>query len=192
MTQTDTQTMVSTLYLVRVGVVSQIGRFSLAEPMELSRGARVLCRTARGVESGTILGNCSVAAEADGRVLRKMGPEDEMLWGHLQQLGQDAFEACHEWLEEQQIEATLLEVEPLMDGKTLYFHFLNDVQPLVQEKLDQLVRVYEENARDSKFAKLLEEGCGPGCGTATAKNGCGSKGGCAVCKIASACKSPTQ
>ncbi|GAB5402098.1 MAG: hypothetical protein Aurels2KO_03290 [Aureliella sp.] len=160
----------------------------MAEPLKLARGSRVVCRTARGIEAGTVLGPCSTVGDTDGRVLRRMGPEDEMLWGHLQQLGQDAFEACNTWLEQQQIHATLLEVEPLLDGKTLYFHFLSDVESIVQEKLDELVAVYEQKARDSKFAKLLDEGCGPGCGTANAKNGCGSKGGCAVCKIASACK----
>lgn len=185
----------SQLYLVRLGAVSQVGRLAVAEPLHLVRGQRVVCRTARGIEVGSVLGEALLggsglhpAAEADGRILRRLTAEDELLWGHLQQLGRETFEQCSQWLEENRVAATLLDVEPLLDGQTLYFHFLSAVEPIVQTQLDTLVAVYEQNVRESKFAQLLEHGCGPGCGTAQAKNGCGSKGGCAVCKIASVCK----
>ncbi|HBE68116.1 MAG TPA: hypothetical protein DDW52_08200 [Planctomycetaceae bacterium] len=116
-----------------------------------------------------------------------MTPEDELLWSNLQALSQEALEACAEWLAENAPDATLLEVEPLLDGKTLYFHFLNEVSPAVHEQLDGLITAYESQVRQSSFAKLLDEGCGPGCGTESAERGCSSRGGCSVCKVAS-CK----
>jgi len=179
------------LYLVRVGCMGHVGRFRLDEDVLVRRGTRAVCRTSRGLELGTVLGPARSGGGttdlADGRILRKMAPEDEMLWGHLQGLGRDAHSGCCDWLNSQGIDATLLEVEPLLDGKTLYFHFLSEIDDGVQEYLDHLVSLYEQRVRDSKFAKLLEHGCGPGCGTEKAVNGCGSRGGCAVCKIASAC-----
>lgn len=180
------------MVLVRVGIHGQVGRFACVEPLRLQRGDRTVCRTARGIEIGVVL-RCLEAtarppATPDGRVLRRTGPEDELLWGHLQQLGEDTFEQCEAWLRQAGSTAVLLEVEPLLDGRTLYFHFLSDVDARVQQYLDHLVELYEQQVRQSKFARLLESGCGPGCGTSAAKNGCGSRGGCAVCKVASACK----
>jgi hypothetical protein len=128
------------------------------------------------------------AAITDGSILRRTTPEDELLWAQLRQLGEEAYENCTRWIADQGSSAILLEVEPLLDGRTLYFHFLTFVEAHIQDKLDQLAKIYEREVRQSKFARLLEHGCGPGCGTAEAKNGCGTSGGCAVCSIASACK----
>ncbi len=179
----------SQLFIVQVGLVSQVGRFAPAEPMLLRRGDRVICRTARGIEAGRVLSTSGAEqALADGRVLRKFASEDELLWGHLRTLAESTLQQCQRIMDEQSIAATLLEVEPLMDGKTLYFHFLEDSVPQMDAILDSLVEAYEKEVRESKFANLLEHGCGPGCGTDKAVNGCGSKGGCAVCKVASVCK----
>lgn len=177
------------LFLARVGCIGHIGRFLMTEPVRLSRGDRAVFRTTRGIELGTVLGPTSQTQEdlSDGRLLRKMTPEDELLWGHLQRLAQEAHDECAKWLESGGQEATLLEVEPLLDGRTLYFHFLSDVEPTVQNRIDELATIFEGRVRESKFANLLEHGCGPGCGTEKAENGCGSRGGCAVCKVSQAC-----
>ncbi len=179
--------------LLRVGLLGQVGCFATAEVGNLRRGARVICRTQRGLEVGVALGSVDSHAASsdasDGRVVRLMTAEDELLWGHLRQLSEEALGACVNWLAEQGISATLLEVEPLLDGRTLYFHFLSTVDEAVQQQLDKLVELYEQQVRQSKFAQLLEHGCGPGCGTSAAKNGCSSRGGCAVCKVASVCQS---
>lgn len=179
-------------YLVRVGVFGQVGRFRTVEPTKLLRSARVVCRTQRGIEVGQVLAASKSPTSdhdlADGRILRKMTSEDELLWGHLERLASQSLAACQQWLHAEGITALLIDVEPLLDGKTLYFHFLSEVSPKVQEHLDSLVNIYEREARQSKFAQLLEHGCGPGCGTENAKNGCSSRGGCAVCQVASKCK----
>lgn len=188
----------STTYLVRVGTQGQIRRLLLSEPLTLLRGEPVLCRTDRGLERGLVVGRSTGTSEWSdgcdgvGRILRRCTSEDELLWSHLQRLGEEAYTSCVAWLERQPTPALLLEVEPLMDGQTLYFHFLSEVDSQIQSQLDQLVQLYEERVRASKFAQLLEHGCGPGCGTAAAKNGCGTRGGCAVCKIAGACASKGQ
>ncbi len=179
------------MIFVRVGLHGQIGRFSLDAVSQLQRGQRTVCRTARGLEVGLVLGPAEEPGDgpniSDGKVLRRMTPEDELLWGHLRQLGEATHHSCTAWLAQQRLDAVLLEVEPLLDGRTLYFHFLTEVDDQVQQHLDSLVELYEQKVQQSKFAKLLEHGCGPGCGTSQAKNGCGSRGGCAVCKVASAC-----
>ncbi|MEM8734136.1 MAG: hypothetical protein AAGG44_07935 [Planctomycetota bacterium] len=179
------------LTLVRVGIHGQVGRFASPNDSGFRRRSRVLCKTSRGLEVGQVLSSqVATPGQADGMILREMGPDDELLWGHLQALASEANQDCQEWLHNRGCDAVLLEVEPLMDGRTLYFHFLNDrlADEGLQQHVDHLAQVFEEKARNSEFAAQLEKGCGPGCGTEAAVNGCGSKGGCAVCKLASACK----
>lgn len=189
---------------VRVGAHGQVGRFHGLNAGTLTRGERVVCRTARGLEVGLVLGPATVGGwdletqadptlgatlkeRLDGRVVRKLTAEDQLLWEQLQRMGGAAHQACEAWLASHQISATLLEVEPLFDGRTLYFHFLSDVPPEVQTHLDALVAIYEAEVKQSQFAKLLEHGCGPGCGTEKADNGCSTRGGCAVCSVAASC-----
>jgi hypothetical protein len=180
--------------LVRIGVHGQIGRFSVKTEVHgtVTPGRRVLCRTSRGLEVGQFLrATTAFEEQLDGWIVRELLPDDELLWAHLQNLAQEAHEDCARWLVVNRSPAMLLEVEPLMDGRTLYFHFLEDVStyPGIQAHVDKLALVFEQKAAESDFAARVEMGCGPGCGTENAVNGCGSTGGCAVCKVASACKS---
>ncbi len=90
----------------------------------------------------------------DGRILRAMTTEDEILWGHLREHADAAHEACQTWLTEQGITGLLIDVEPLLDGKTLYFHFLDRVSEVVQHQIDHLASLYERAIRQSKFASV--------------------------------------
>lgn len=177
-------------YLLRVGPHGHIGRFRADLERNFRRGERVLCRTTRGLELGVVLAPVREleGLSIDGKLLRPMSEGDELLWRHLQRLGEDTCQQCSAWLQEQNLDVVLLDVEPLMDGRTLYFHFLSEIDDRVQQYMDQLVGVYEQQVQQSQFAQMLEQGCGPGCGTASAKNGCGSGGGCAVCQVAGGCK----
>lgn len=175
-------------YLARVGYFGQVGRFRLTDDFDFSRGARAVCRTSRGIEVAQILAPTSHNHLSDGTILRKMTPEDHFLWAHLQKLASEAHASCQKWLKQNGVSEILIDVEPLLDGRTLYFHFLSEVPPSIQTTLDGLVATYERQVRESKFAQLLEHGCGPGCGTEEAENGCSTKRGCAVCQIASHCK----
>ncbi len=179
-------------YVARVGLLGQIGRFLAVDSTPYRRGERVVCRTARGVEPAEILGPLRThypLERIDGRLLRRFSVEDNVLWSNLAVLASETRDACQAWLEHRQLGGLLIDVEPLLDGRTLYFHFLADVPDDVQQHIDGLALVYERQVRKSKFAQLLESGCGPGCGTDEAKNGCGTRGGCAVCQIAKRCSS---
>ena len=196
-TQKSSETLGFDWHLVRIGLHGQVGRFWNSESLVFQRRNRVVCRTARGLEVGEIVnstasGNVS-PAEADGRLLRRMRPEDELLQGHLSSLSNEVHEECEQWLRSQNVDCVLLDVEPLLDGKTLYFHFLTPQSDrIVEQHLDYLTSCYEQRVAQSEFAKLLTEGCGPGCGTEEAVNGCGSKGGCQTCSLAKACNSKSK
>lgn len=191
MTTTDTMEAMSQAlshYAVRIGIHGQVGRFSHGGE-NYRRGASVICRTARGLEVGAVLNAISysstAAQSADGSLIRRMTAEDHLLWNNLKQLAQASHDECQRWLDESASKDQLLEVEPLFDGRTLYFHFLSDVSSQTSDQLGKLVTIFQRTVSESSFSRLLEEGCGPGCGTSAATRGCG--GACHTCVVSSGC-----
>lgn len=175
-------------HLVRVGVLGHVGRFRSADGRRHARGERVVVRTSRGLEIGEVLTDePQDAAEADGPLLRRMTDADELLAERLQRNREAAYKACVRLLIDRGSPAALMDVEHLFDGRGLYFYFLGEVDDVTEAISAELAAAYDAEARFGQFADVLEHGCGPGCGTAEAENGCGSSGGCASCAVASAC-----
>jgi len=190
----------SFVFYCRVGKHGQIGRFRDIQQKIRVRDEQVLVRTRRGVEPATILSAVSAdhAAgvpipskpdtkdEVDGKILRKQTPEDLLVLKQLFASASSAAADCQRFLDQKQTGDCLLDVEPMMDGKTLYFHFVGVPEEAVTEHLQMLAEIFQRDVQTSQFAKLLEHGCGPGCGTEE-KGGCGDDGACTVCVIAKAC-----
>jgi len=175
------------LYMVRVGYQQDVIPVQ-AGLVLLTRGDQIICRTSRGIEMGTVL----TATQPDyvettdaSKFIRKSRPEDQLLWRQLTTLSVEASNSCQAFLQSQNACDVLLEVEPLIDGRTLYFHFLGTPSSETEQCVQELSEIYQKSVASSRFAALLEHGCGPGCGTKE-KSGCGT-GGCAVCAIAGGC-----
>jgi cell fate regulator YaaT (PSP1 superfamily) len=176
------------IYYVRLGVLGQIGRFVSDVCETVARGRRVVCRTSRGLEVGEVLGvqtRQGGESKADGHLLRSMAPEDELLLERLERNRERAFSACADRLQQRGLRATLVDVEHLFDGRSLYFYFLGEVTPEVEALTTELADVYAARAEFRRFSDTLTEGCGPGCGTQWAP-GCGSD--CSNCSLANACR----
>jgi hypothetical protein len=185
----------ATSFHIRVGSMGEVWRFRNPKAISLCRGDRVVCRTGRGVEIGSVV---SIAADPEsfglgqsgttqvGTVLRRATGEDELLETRLGKFKRQAVLECRSEILQRGISATLLDVDHLFDGRTLIFHFLGEVDATLQAITDRLVDAYERRTKLKHFAQLLAEGCGPGCGTSSAE-GCSTSGGCAVCVIAASC-----
>lgn len=174
-------------YLVRIGAFGAVVRCSPIDDTDYHRGMRVVCRTDRGVELGQVVAGAPATQMSEAEILRLTTPEDELLDARLRKYKAQAVQRCQAALATDTSETVLLEVDQLLDGRTLVFYFLGAITPDVQALTDRLAEEYERKVRTRHFAKLLAEGCGPGCGTKKA-GGCG---GCAVCVVASACGSGT-
>ena len=180
----------SRYHLVRVGAMGQVGRFAAVDAVRYPRHSRVIVRTRRGLEIGSVLAEPDDRddgrAFADGEILRGMTVEDDLLEARLEKHRHEAYEACVSLLAEQQLSAALVDVEHLFDGQGLFFYFLGDVPPVVEAYTGRLAEAYETKVQFRKFTDTLIEGCGPGCGTEEAKGqgGCES---CTSCAVASAC-----
>jgi hypothetical protein len=174
--------------------MGHVGRFTSVDAVSYPRASRVIVRTGRGLETGDVLGPADESlghGSSDGSILRGMTIEDELLEARLQQKRQTALDACIARLNERNISATLVDVEHLFDGRSLFFYFLGEVTPQVEAITSELAEVYDAAAQFRKFADTLTEGCGPGCGTEAATgHGCTT---CATaCAVSSACATRRQ
>lgn len=183
---------------VRIGVMGTVARMASVDAVRYARGTRVVCRTPRGLEVGEVLSSVgddaveSGSADASpplGSVLRRMTVEDELLLARIEKHKHEAFQACEQKLIERGISAVLLDAEHLLDGQSLFFYFLGETTPELDELTRELAETYDAQVQFTRFAETLTEGCGPGCGTEDAEGaGCGS-GGCSTCAVMSACGS---
>ncbi len=172
-------------HLARVGSLGRVGRFTAVDQTCYPRHARVILRTSRGLELGEVLAPPSDEADrasADGSILRGVTLADELIEVRLERNRQAAFEACTARLNELKLPATLMEVEHLFDGQSLFFYFLGETTPEVEALTAELAELYDMQVQFRKFTETVMEGCGPGCGTEEATGGgCTSCGvGCAV------------
>jgi cell fate regulator YaaT (PSP1 superfamily) len=168
---------------VRVGVLGSVGRFDAVSAQRYPRGARVVCRTGRGLEVGEVLAPLDEATDkpAEGTLLRRLTVEDDLLLARLEKNREAAYRACEQRLAERGIPAVLVDVEHLFDGQSLLFYFLGDTTPELDELTAELAEVYEAKVQFRKFTETLTAGCGPACGTEEA-GGCAS-GGCSSCAV---------
>jgi len=178
---------VSIVHLVRVGLLGRIGRFASVDHRTFGRDSEVVCRTARGLEVGKVICDLKLddsGAENDGELLRRLGREDDAIVERLERFRDRAFVACQSLISERKLTATLVDVEHLFDGQSIWFYFLGEVSPQVEALTEELAEVYESKVKFRKFAETLAKGCGPDCGTGVS---CGSCSGCAVggCGVAS-------
>ena len=195
-------------FLIRTGVMAEVD--AMVAPRGLKRGSRVLVRTPRGVELAEVIGErpaVGVAGKArdageardDGasadraiRFLRETTAEDEWLLKRLERHKRRAVEECRRTLLTAGSRSVLLDVDPIFDGGTIVLHFLGPIDDIAEAATRQIVERYESVVRVRDFAKLLNAGCGPGCGTEEG-GGCGSgSGGCGGCSLASVCRVPGQ
>jgi hypothetical protein len=178
-------------HLVRVGAFGRVGRFTAVDAVSYPRGARVICRTARGLEVGEVLGPTEYDPQrwqSDGAVLRRVTVTDDLLLARQRKNRDEAFAACRDLLARRGSSAVLMDVEQLFDAGTLYFYFLGDVSPDDERLTAELAETYDSRVAFRQFAETVATGCGPGCGTEAAPGFCGTSGGaCASCGVTGAC-----
>lgn len=178
-------------HLVRYSLLGNVGHFTAAEAVRYPRRSRVIVRSDRGLEVGTVLAEPEEASrlvEITGQILRRMTVEDELLEARLEKHRHKAFTACADLLAEHNVPASLVDVEHLFDGEGLYFYFVGEVPPAAERLAQELANTYETTVEFRKFVDTLTEGCGPGCGTeeAMGQGGCST---CTTCAVATACGS---
>ena len=172
--------------LVRFGSLGWIGMFQSALHVQFPARTAVVCESPRGLEIGEVVNDESYSSEqpAVGKILRTLSDADQLLWQRLERHRDRALRSCESKLRAQKIAATLLDAELTFDGQHLFFYFLGETPPELEQLTDELAELYQAKIHYRRFAETLENGCGPGCGSGA--GGC-ADGNCGSCPAQAAC-----
>lgn len=184
-------------FLVSYGPTGEFARFRSDRPASYRRGERVVIRTHRGIEIGTVL---RVATEDHapflpnttlGRLLRGVTAEDEADLAGRHEAADRLLQAACRLAEELDTPIHFLDAEVLLDGEQAFLHYLPFGVFDERELVSRLSRQFELRVALHRLANREAEtepedeagGCGrPGCGS-TSSGGCGSSGGCSTCGV---------
>ena len=182
------------LHIVRYGLMGSVEPFRSEGAAVYPRGSRVVVRTRRGLEVGEVLASAieTDCPDAAGEIARRMSAEDERQEARLQRRRDEAYRDCSRLLEEINDPAVLMDVEPMFDGRGLYFYFLGDA-PAGADRIGlRLSERFEADVEFHPFGTATSGCCGSGgcgCGSgeadATGRGGCTS---CASCPVVDLCK----
>jgi cell fate regulator YaaT (PSP1 superfamily) len=180
-------------YLVSYGLAGDFGRFRSVKPLTCRRGERVVVRSHRGLEIGSVLRSATprhatfLPNTTVGQLLRPLAPEDEQKLDALRERGRRLFERAAELVNALSLPLELIDAEVLLDGDHAALHLLRgnecDVRPFVST-LSREFALHLEIADLSRPKQEEEDhhGCGrEGCGSEGSCGSCGTGGGCSSC-----------
>lgn len=155
-----------TRYVVRCGVMRLLCVLDAPQPYRY--GARVICRTPRGLEVGEVLCEATEATLEQlqdpqlGAVLRAMTEQDENELAHLEQKTVGEFAICQKHVDALNLQMQLVDVEHLFGGERIVIYYLAekrvDFRQLVRQLASQFqtrVEMRQIGVRDE--AKLLAD-----------------------------------
>jgi hypothetical protein len=184
-------------YLVSHGKSGALGVFATTQPLGLRRGTRVVVRSARGTELGTVLSPATLnqarlfAAAWSGQLVRTVGSDDDRQLAELHRLGQTIFDDARARLVAAGCDADVLDVDVLLDGRQAVLQYvgadagLDDLAHALEQQFRLEIRL--ENVAQPKDDEphAGHGGCGkPDCGQTDGGGGCsscGTGGGCSSC-----------
>jgi hypothetical protein len=190
----------SQAYLVSYGSSGLLGRFVSADPLRsYHRGDRVVIRSERGRELGTLLRTIDDVAlppslrHVPGEIFALASHEDQRRAAELAALAGEAFDSARSLISQLCSTIEIVDLEAVDDPHTYVIHILRFGSPQlqsIQEALTsrlqagiQLYDVTDPNALDRQAAD--EDNCGScgseggGCGKCGSKpGGCSSGGSC--------------
>lgn len=117
-------------YVVRCGSMRAMGVFNTTGAAMYPRGARVICRSERGLEAGEVLCEATDRAVSmldqpvRGQVLRSMTADDEIELSRIHGLERKEFEKCKELIGQLALQMKLVDVEHLFGGERIVFYYL--------------------------------------------------------------------
>jgi cell fate regulator YaaT (PSP1 superfamily) len=175
-------------YLVGYGLQGDFGRFRPLRPMPCRRAERVVVRSHRGLEVGTVLREATpghagfLPNTTVGQILRRLTPDDERQEQVLLERGRHIVERGSGLVQELRLPVEVIDAELLLDGENAVLQHLRfddcDVRPLVST----LSREFSVLLTLVDLAAPKQEDQSHGCGSCGA-GGCGScgSGGCGTC-----------
>ncbi|MEM9185877.1 MAG: regulatory iron-sulfur-containing complex subunit RicT [Planctomycetota bacterium] len=117
-------------YIVRHGVMRQLGVFSSRSRDRYARGQQVIARTSRGQEAGEVLCEATehvlsqMSDPRTGNILRLMSHDDEVELRKIKEQAQRELDACKRRIAEIGLDMELVDAEHLYGGERVVFYYL--------------------------------------------------------------------
>lgn len=167
-------------YLVSYGLGGYLGRFRSCT--SLARDDRVVIRTTRGIELGTVLGATPLekaSLDSGGDVVRRATAADMATATCSARRAGDLVSQAHDLADSMALPILFLDGEILLDGSDAILHTVHwdecDITPLIEE-------LSKENGLSIKVADLTTTPKNGGCSVCGAEksgcDSCGTGGGC--------------
>src|ERR1700733_9561690 len=126
--------------LVRYGAISEVARFANASGASLPRGAQVVVKSHRGLESGFLLEdapsenntaqrNDTELVEDGAQILRAMTDDDRRAGQQLKSECEDEFARWQARIQEWNLRLELIDLEWTLDRSKIILYVLNDRGP---------------------------------------------------------------
>ena len=169
--------------LVRYGTISEVSRFVSAAGMELTRGERVVIRSHRGLELGTLLEDVAEESKEteppDLSILRAATDEDVRTAGNLKEQCEGQFSVWRGRIEDWKLQLELVDLEWTLDKSKLILYVLNDRGPECTKLALQAAAAglgtveVQPVGPEGPVVQNRDGGCGSGhCGSGGNSNGC--------------------
>ncbi len=153
--------------LVRYGQMHNLGIFEHSESNIQKRAARVVVKTAKGLELGHIVGHFShyksgqfkmdnkqikkyfqdsmidFDSELSGKLIRYATAEDISEERHLQRIAKEELKFCKQLVREMALPMNIIDVEHIFGGERIIFYFMADGRVDFRELVKKLAQEYQ-------------------------------------------------
>jgi cell fate regulator YaaT (PSP1 superfamily) len=137
-------------YVVRYGAMRTIGIFSCrGKDQEFRRSDRVVTRTRRGLEIGTVL--CEATDEPipgietgdEGDIIRRLTANDANEWAHIESQAGAEFKICQQTVRELDLPMELVDLEHIFGGERVVIYYLSENRVDFRDLVKQLAREFQ-------------------------------------------------
>lgn len=134
-------------YVVRCGAMRILTVMSSRQPYRY--GDRVVARSSRGTEIGTVLCEATSAAldhlaePTEGRIMRPLSDDDLAQWSHLQTKTVDDMEICQRCVDALGLQMELVDVERILGGERVVVYFLADGRVDFRQLVKDLAKQFQ-------------------------------------------------
>ncbi len=138
-----------TKFVVRYGVMRQLGIMTSRDESAFTRGTQVVARTERGLESAVVL--CEATPESvkeiknpgQGQVLRGMTPADIREQSRILAQQRDEFTTCQRLVKELNLEMELVDLEHVFGGERIVVYYLAENRVDFRELVKMLASEFQ-------------------------------------------------
>ncbi len=125
-----------------------LGEFFEAEPLQLSRGGKVVLKTDRGLELGEILCRATDHSRGflhqtfEGEIVRVAGQADLSTQASLIERQRESLAVCRQLIADHHLQMDLIDVEAILGGERLIFYYLAEKRVDFRELVKDLARQF--------------------------------------------------